>query len=43
MNAEQNQKQTSYIGINKLVDELKKYDFIKYNDKQLNIYFDNWN
>ena len=32
-----------YISINKLIEELKSNGLIKEDDKQLNIYFDNWN
>ena len=41
MSAEQTQNH--FIGMNKLIDELKKHELIKEDDKQLNIYFDNWN
>ena len=37
------QTQNHFIGMNKLIDELKKHELIKEDDKQLNIYFDNWN
>ena len=43
---ESQEKQTTgnhYIGIVKLVEELKDNELIKDDDKQLNIYFDNWN
>ena len=44
MNAQTQQiKQNHFIGMNKLIDELKKNELIKEDDKQLNIYFDNWN
>ena len=43
MSAEQTQNQNHFIGMNKLIDELKKHELIKEDDKQLNIYFDNWN
>ena len=37
------EQQNHFIGMNKLIDELKKHELIKEDDKQLNIYFDNWN
>ena len=40
---QQQQKQSSYISTNKLIDEFKKHKLIKDDDKQLNIFFDNWN
>ena len=43
MSEQQTQKQNHFIGMNKLIDELKKHELIKEDDKQLNIYFDNWN
>lgn len=43
MSEQQTQKQNHFIGMNKLIDELKKHELIKDDDKQLNIYFDNWN
>ncbi len=42
MNAKTQQNQNHYIGMNKLIEEFKKHKLIKDDDKQLNIYFDNW-
>ena len=35
--------QSSYISINKLIETFKNNELIKDDDKQLNIFFDNWN
>ena len=35
--------QSSYISINKLIESFKSNGLIKDDDKQLNIFFDNWN
>ena len=43
MSEQQTQKQNHFNGLNKFIDELKKHELIKEDDKQLNIYFDNWN
>ena len=43
MSEQQTQKQNHFIGMNKLIEELKNNKLIKDDDKQLNIYFDNWN
>ena len=39
----ENQTGKQYISVNKLIEEFKDNELIKDDDKQLNIYFDNWN